>query len=79
MGIVLLESGWRVGVGALVGVILTIGVGAGLSRVLYGVRPLDPVVLAGVVVLITVVALVATFAPARRAAAADPMVAMRSE
>jgi ABC-type antimicrobial peptide transport system permease subunit len=79
MGIVLLESGRRVGIGALVGVVLTVGVGAGLSRVLYGVRPLDPVVLVGVVVLIAAVAVVATFAPARRAAAADPMAAMRSE
>jgi ABC-type antimicrobial peptide transport system permease subunit len=79
MRIVLWESGWRVGVGALAGVVLTIGVGAGLSRVLYGVRPLDPAVLLGVVLVIAIVAVAAAFAPARRAAGADPMTAIRTE
>ena len=79
IGMVLWESGKRVGIGAAIGVTLTVATAAGLSRVLYGVRALDPIVLVGVVVLITAVAVLATLAPARRAARADPVAAMRSD
>ena len=79
VGMVLVESARRVGAGAAVGVLLTIGVAAALSRVMYGVHALDVVVLVGVVLAIGVVALVATLAPARSAARADPARAMRTE
>jgi predicted permease len=76
---VLWESGRRVGVGAGIGVLLTIGLATALSRFLYGVHPLDAVVLLGVVAMIGVIALLATLGPARRAARADPVAAIRSE
>jgi predicted permease len=76
---VLWESSRRVFIGAAIGSTLTIAVAAGLSKVLYGVRPIDPIAYSAVVVVICAVALVATFGPARRAAGADPVAAMRRE
>ncbi len=50
-----------------------------LSGLLYNVRPLDPFVLGTVSVLLAVVALFASYLPARRAARIDPMAALRCE
>ena len=76
---VLWESGQRVGVGAAIGLAVTVLVSAALSRVLYGVQSLDPLVLGGVAMIIMAVAIVATLAPAGRAARTDPVRAMRTE
>jgi putative ABC transport system permease protein len=50
-----------------------------LAALLYGVSPLDPVALLGAASLLFAVALVATWLPARRAAALDPADALRVE
>jgi predicted permease len=76
---VLWESARRVGAGVAAGVLLTIGLATLLSRVLYGVHPLDAAVLLGVVGMIAIIALLASLGPARRAARADPVAAMRAE
>ncbi len=60
------------GVGALAGARL-------LRGLLYQVEPADPAVFAAVIALILLVALVAAWVPARRAAAVDPMEALRVE
>jgi putative ABC transport system permease protein len=70
---------------ALVAVGLGVGLAGALAftglleRQLYGVTPTDPVAFAGVALILGATALVASVVPAWRAAAVDPLVALRAE
>jgi len=66
-------------VGLAVGVAGAMGLTRLLGGMLYGVRPLDPAVLGGVALMLTAVALVASWVPARRASGIDPVAALRCE
>lgn len=46
---------------------------------LYGVGPADPIALVGAVLPLLVLAIVASFIPARRASHIEPMIALRQE
>jgi ABC-type antimicrobial peptide transport system permease subunit len=50
-----------------------------LTSLLYGTSPADPIAIGGAIVLLAVVTLVASWLPARRAAATDPAVVLRTE
>ena len=49
------------------------------SHLLYGVRASDPVTLISVSLMLTVVSVLASYLPARRAAKVDPMISLRQE
>jgi ABC-type antimicrobial peptide transport system permease subunit len=50
-----------------------------LAYVVYGATPKDPLVLAGVVLAMGVLGLVATWIPAQRALSVDPMILLRED
>jgi putative ABC transport system permease protein len=66
-----------------VGIVIGIAAASALTRLiasrLYGVTPTDPLTIAIVVLLLTAVAMLACVIPARRAAGADPLGALRVE
>lgn len=66
-------------VGTAIGIAAAIGVMRFMSVMLYGIRANDPATFAAVAMLLTLVALLACFIPARRAMRVDPMVALRYE
>lgn len=68
-----------VAAGLSLGLLLALSTGRLLSSLLYEVSPEDPTSFAAVAVFLVVVALAASFFPARRAARVDPTVALRED
>jgi putative ABC transport system permease protein len=65
--------------GELIGFLVALGITRFLASMLFGMHAADPLTLLGVAILLTSVALIACYVPARRAARVDPMVALRYE
>ena len=79
VAMVLRGAFWQVGIGLGIGIPAAIAAGYLMASQLFGVKPWNPLLLAGATVLLGLAALVAAAIPARRAASIDPMQALRSE
>ena len=77
--LVVLDGMRPVAIGMGIGLVLAFGVTRLLMSFLLGVSPLDTITFVAGAGLLTAVALVASWLPARRAAATDPVRALRAE
>lgn len=64
-------------IGMLAGIVAALIVTQLLSQFLFEIRPTDPVTFASVLLLLSVVIVLASYLPARRAAAIDPQAVLR--
>jgi len=69
----------KAGLGLVLGLAGALALSRFLEKLLYDVKPTDPTVFVGVASLLLLVALLASWLPARRAANVDPLVALRHE
>ncbi|HJZ98360.1 MAG TPA: FtsX-like permease family protein, partial [Candidatus Solibacter sp.] len=77
--LVLREAIVLLAVGLTVGIGLTIAAGRAATSLLFNLKPHDPVSVAAAVVLLSTITLAAAYAPARRAAGLEPMIALRDD
>jgi ABC-type antimicrobial peptide transport system permease subunit len=67
------------GIGILVGICAALLVTRFMQSLLFGVEPTDPLTFAAITTLLALMALAATYVPARRAARIDPLISLRGE
>jgi putative ABC transport system permease protein len=65
--------------GTTLGLAAALALASVLSSLLYGVKPRDPATMGGVTLLLVIVAMLACYLPARRAAKLDAMKTLRAE
>jgi len=76
---VLREAVVLLGVGLAIGTGLALWAGRAAGALLFGLKPYDPAALASAIVLLAVVALIASYWPAFRASRVEPMSALRED
>ena len=79
LGMVLREALWMAVAGVVLGVGMAVWLARLVSAMLYGLKPSDPLTLAGAAGLLLCIALLAAFGPARQASRVDPIRALRHE
>ncbi len=77
--LILRQGGKQLAVGLAVGLLIAFGLTRVIGILMFEVTPQDPPVFTLVVLLIVAVGLLASFLPARRATAVEPVVALRAE
>jgi ABC-type antimicrobial peptide transport system permease subunit len=79
MRMVLVQELKLASLGTGIGLIASFGAARLMSSLLYGVRPTDPLAFAASATIVLLVALGASYGPARRALKLDPLAALRCE
>ena len=77
--LVMREALWLIGAGLLFGAGGSVALRSVVAGQLYGVKPLDPVVLSSVIGALMLVGLAASVQPVREAASADPVTVLREQ
>ena len=77
--LILRQGAVLVGIGLVTGLFGAFVASRALRSILYNVAPLDPAALFGALLMLSLVALIACFLPARRASRVDPIEALRME
>lgn len=78
-GLIVSEGLWLLGLGVGAGLAGAFAIRKAMETQLFGVQPMDPLVLAAVAAVLAAVAFVACAVPARRAARIDPLVALSDQ
>ncbi len=79
VSMVVREGGRRTMLGILIGALLAVALGRGLSGILVGVSPTDPFTFATVLLLLATVSFGGIYLPARRLSRLDPVRALSAE
>jgi putative ABC transport system permease protein len=77
--LILREALLLLGIGIAAGVGLSLAAARTASSMLFGLKPYDPPTLVFAITALALVAVAASYIPARRAAGVDPMIALREE
>lgn len=77
IGMVFAEASWVILIGSVLGLLLAFAARPFIARLAFDLTTLDPLTFAGIPVLMGMTVLLACYIPARRAARADPMAALR--
>jgi predicted permease len=75
-GLIVSEGLWLLGVGVAIGFAGAFAIRRAMETQLFGVQPMDPLVLATVALTLSIVAFAACAVPARRASRIDPVIAL---
>jgi putative ABC transport system permease protein len=78
-GMILRETAWLTAIGLALGAGLAIAGTRAATALIYGITPSDPRLIGGAALGLIAMAMIASFLPARRAAAIDPATALRQE
>ena len=73
------ETVWLVGIGVIIGTVLSIGASGAMASLFFGVGAHDPTVTIGTIVLLASVGMAASIVPAFRATRIDPKTALNAD